>query len=155
MRPSTGIEYSDDLSFEFARSSSAASQSRLPSSLLLFVIEFPFCWRLDFGRAGAGSLRRELVGAGGGSPARFDGLGCWPSRSYKDPCTGQPFDQGCLLAAGVVEVEGSAQLLQTVPGVHGEEVRQGELPGDDESIHELVLHPAVGDLKVELLDGRL
>jgi len=35
MRPSTGVEYSDDRSFEFARNSSAASQSRFSRSVVL------------------------------------------------------------------------------------------------------------------------
>src|ERR1017187_2998380 len=34
MRPSTGTEYSDDFSFELARSSSAAPQRRLSSSVV-------------------------------------------------------------------------------------------------------------------------
>lgn len=41
IRPSTGTEYSDDFSFEFARSSSAAPQRRFSSSVVLAGISLP------------------------------------------------------------------------------------------------------------------
>src|SRR2546422_11631763 len=86
MSPRTGIEYSDDLSFEFARSSSAADHRRCSiGEPLLAIVRAPFrsAWCVTGGAVsqsyehafGEGLLqpRRECRGRGAQSLARSRG----------------------------------------------------------------------------------
>src|SRR5262249_6125342 len=66
---------------------------------------------------------------------------------------GQAFDEGRLLAAGVVEAEGAADLLEPGAGEAAEDLGQRDLAGAGEGIDELIPHPTVAHLQAGLVEG--